>query len=525
MLKSIFYARFHPERGPDVLHQYPAGSISRSSASTSPLEASAASLTASATSASAAPAGATSSRAAAAPPLLSFPSISAYVIPPHEISNRELGICVQGCRVLGWPVSIEGEGYERNRFVANVCFVIGEEEDGDEDGVVAAWRLVVGKMARFMRGLEVEGAGGVLRREEREADGRVRRDGFELGDGCGYEQGKEQGGSGLVGWILKEVYEQLNAYAECCVRVSATQVLNLRLERGLSERSRPRPEKIRAWDVPLLIRELPDPERWTWDLVLEKVRPHIDGVNHVKRIARLADVDLKLVKKAVWELVLHERVMVLDIFHFQAVYALTKDFALFVKNVEVVEECRDYVAIDPKDGMFASVLSKEILEDASGEPPDKCTIVELYTILKPGLSVADFCLAHQDLLANIDVRRFITFGVIKGFLKRLHKYALALDTPDFQPVPAPPTGTDLDEAWRKAALSSGWATPPTDGAGVLQEKLDGEARARREEAKLVGYLDGKHCLDEVCVEMGMQERKLLEKTKSGRFGEVVVFCR
>ena len=436
------------------------------------------------------------------------------MIPPHEISNRDLSICVQGYRVLGWPVSIEGEGYERNRFVANVCFVIKEEEG---EAVVRCWRGVVGKMARFMRGLEVEGRGGVLRREEGEVDGRVLRDGS--GSGNGQEQG------GLVGWILREVYEQLNAYAECCVRVSETQVLNLRLERSSSERSRPRPKRIRAWDVPLLIRELPDPERWTWDLVLEKVRPHIDGVNHVKRIARLADVDLKLAKKAVWELVLHERVMVLDIFHFQAVYALTRDFALFVKNGEVVEECRDYVAIDPKDGMFASVLGKETLEEASGAPPDKSTIVELYTILKPGLSIADFCLAHQDLLANIDIRRFITFGVIKGFLKRLHKYALALDPPDFPPVPAPPTGTDLDEAWRKAALSSGWATPPTDGTGILQEKLDEEARARREEVKLVGYLDGKHCLDEVCVEMGMHERRLVEKIKSGRFGEVVVFCR
>jgi hypothetical protein len=337
---------------------------------------------------------------------------------------------------------------------------------------------------------------------------------------------QEQEHGGLVGWILREVYEQLNSYAECCVRVSKTQVLNLRLERSLSERSRQRRQKkIRAWDVPLLIRELPDPERWTWDLVLEKVRPHIDGVNHVKRIARLADVDIKLVKKAVWELVVHERVMVLDIFHFQAVYALTQDFALFVKNVEVVEECSQYVAIDPKDGMFASVLSKDILEEASASPPDKTTIVELYTILKPGLSIADFCLAHQDLLANIDIRRFITFGVIKGFLKRLHKYALALDPPDFPPVPAAPTGTDLDEPWRKAALSSGWATPPTDGAGILQEKLDEEARARREEVKLVGYLDGKHCLDEVCVEMGMQERRLLERIKTGRFGEVVVFGR
>lgn len=487
MLKSIFYARFHPERGPDVLHQYPAGSISRSSSAPGGLSSS------------------TSSSLALVP----FPSISAYVIPPHELSNRSLAICAQGFRVLGFPISIEGEGYERNRFVFNVCFVLGE---GEQDDSVRCWEVVVRKMARFMRGLEVEGAGGVLRQEERDVDERV-------------ERGEEETEEGLLGWILREVFEQFNAYAECCVRVSASQVLNMRLERNRGQLAL-RPRKIKAWDVPLLIRALPDPDGWTWDLVLEKVHPFIDGINHVKRIAQLADVELGLVRKAVRELVLHERVMILDVFHFQAVYALTADFALFVGNADVVDECKEYVAIDPKEGMFASVLDKEILEEAAGSPPERTTILDLYSILKPGLSTADFCLAHQDQLANIDIRRFITFGVIKGFLKRMHKYALALDPPNMQHQPSQTTAADIDKAWRTAALSSGWATPPADGLGALQDKLESEEeKVRQEGARLLRYLDGNHCLDQVCVEMGMPEAKLMENIRSGRFGEVVIFCR
>jgi hypothetical protein len=321
--------------------------------------------------------------------------------------------------------------------------------------------------------------------------------------------------------VLREVFEQVNRYAECCVRVSATQVLNIRLEK--SGRETLGTKRVSAWDVPLLIRKLPDQQGWTWDLVLEKVHPFVDGVNHVKRIARLADVDVKLVKRAIRELVLHERVMLLDIFHFQAVYALTGDFALFTGNSEVIDECREYVAIDPKDGMFAKVLDKHVIDESAGIP-DRAAILELYSILKPGLSVADFCLAHQNQLANIDVRRFITFGVIKGFLKRMHKYALALDPPDMQ-VAAQSTVTDLDKAWRKAALSSGWATPPMDAVS-LQEKLETEdQRARHEGAKLVKFLDGEHCLDQICVEMGMHEKEVLGKVKSGKFGEVIVFCR
>jgi hypothetical protein len=484
MLKAIFYARFHPERGPDILHQHPAGSISRSVTAAGGLSSSI-------------------SSAHGGLSLLPFSSISAYVIPPHELSNRSLAICAQGFRVLGFPSSIEGEGYERNRFVFNVCFVLEEREE------VGCWEGVVGKMAGFMKGLEIEGEGGVLRREEREVDERVARG----------EDEEEM--DGVVGRVLREVFEQVNRYAECCVWVSKTQVLNLRLEK--SGRGSLTSRKVRAWDVPLLIRELPDQQGWTWDLVLEKVHPFVDGVNHVKRIARLADVDMKLVKKAARELVLHERVMLLDIFHFQAVYTLTADIALFVKNVEVIDECREYVAIDPKEGMFASVLDKQVIDESSGTP-DRTTILELYSILKPGLSVADFCLAHQNQLANIDVRRFITFGIIKGFLKRMHKYALALDPPNMQ-VAAQSTVADIDKAWRKAALSSGWATPPVDAVS-LQEKLESEEeKARQEGAKLVKFLDGKHCLDQICVEMGMHEKEVLGKVKSGKFGEVTVFCR
>lgn len=510
MLKSIFYARFHPERGPDVLHQVPEGSVSRASSSSSE-SAAVAVNTSTISSATHIPSLTTTTT----PALVPFSSLSAYLIPPHELSNRPLAICAEGQRVLGFPISIEGEGYERNRFVCNVCFVVDEQEED-----VEGWQRIVRKTAAFMRALEAEGTGGVLRGEERVVDEAVERGEDPPQDG--------EGDFLVVRWILKEIFEQMNAYGECCVRVSSTQVLNLRLERRM-EREMARPTKVKAWDVPLIVRELPDPASWTWDLVLEQIHPYIDGINHVKRIARLADVDLRLVKKAIRELVAHQRAIVLDIFHFQAIYALTGDFTLFVNDLKSVDECRSYVAIDPKESIFASILAKDVL--SSTPPiPDRTTLIDLYSVLKPGLSVADFCLAHQDLLANIDIRRFITFGVIKGFLRRMHKFALALDPPELPSTPAvaqQQAGTDLDKAWRKAALSSGWATPPAaDGVGELQARLETEEGKEREERAILGRcLDGKTCLDNICLEMGMEENKVMEKIRSGVFGEVIVFCK
>jgi nitrogen permease regulator 2-like protein len=314
--------------------------------------------------------------------------------------------------------------------------------------------------------------------------------------------------------VLREVWEQVRQFGECCVRVSETQVLNLRLggpvlgDGGMVG-------KVRAWEVPLLVREMPSKERQTWDLVFERIVPFVDGIECVKRIAALADVDVRLAKKAVGQLVKSGRVVMLDLFHFHAVYMLTADFTWFVEDAEMTDECRNFVAIDPKDNIFAGAWTKAI-QHTDGTPalPERQTLINLYSSLKTGLSVADFCLAHESQIHNIDIRRLILFGVIKGFLRRVHKYALALDPP---PLPPPITSSapvisttattttpeDIDRAWRKAALSSGWATPPADlpveMLKAMEEGKSAEDRMREEDVKLGRFLDGKHCLDNVWV--------------------------
>lgn len=493
MLQAIFYARFHPERGPDVLHQWPPDSITNSTTSAYQNHLNASSKDPSNT------------NAQAPVPLISFSDISAYIIPPHDLCNRSLSICTNGYRILGWPLSLEDEVlYARNRFVCNVCFVLRQE---DQD--IAAWEPVVAKMARFVRSLELE-EGRMVSHEEKNLDLGIKR--------------REEGT--VVGRLLRETFEQLGAFGECCVRINEAQVLNLRVRIGMTGEKKP--PKVKAWDVPLLIRELPSPETWTRDLALEMILPHIDGINHVKRVALRADVDFKLVKLAIRELVRHERVMILDMFHFQAVYMLTPDFAWFVKDQDMLVECTQYVATDPKDSIFARVEGmQDRIKESEETKPAASTIVELYSGLKPGVSVADLCLANQDKILNIDIRRLITFGLIKGFLKRQHKHALALDplslpeTDAKAAVSKTPTPADVDKAWRKAALSSGWATPPAD---IPPEMLK-EEQPEPVEARLVRFLDGKHCLDQVCVELGLTEKIVLEKVRSGVFGEVVVFCR
>ncbi|KAK5121114.1 hypothetical protein LTR85_005598 [Meristemomyces frigidus] len=485
MLKAIFYARFHPGRGPSVIHQYPRGSIVRESSSNTV-------------------------------PLLSFSDISAYVIPPYELCNQALSICTGEYRVLGFPISLEDAKYERNRFTFNVCFVLDEGTDAQP------WEQVVKKAAAFFRAVEEED--GLLQAEER-------LEGLKWAGEDGYPT--EQ--VGVIHTLLEAIMEEVNAYGETCVRIDDIHVLNLRLTPR-----RPAPSNVRAWNVPLLIRALPSPEEWTWDLTLQRIHPHIDGVKHIQRIADLADVELKLVKRAIRELMYHERAILLDIFHFQAIYAPTADFAWFAKDGDMLEECCQYVTVDPAKSIIRR--GNQELSKGIDSNPTPTAIVGLYSSLGPGLLLHDFVLAHEAQLANIDIRRFITFGVLKGFLRRVHKYALAVDTTssrelgtsDSSPSKSKPKSSEdivkqFDRAWKKAALTSGWATPPTEppapivAAIISHSNGDADGVGDEEDEKLRGYLDGKHCMDEICVAVGMSEKRVVEEIKSGRLGEVVLF--
>lgn len=52
------------------------------------------------------------------------------------------------------------------------------------------------------------------------------------------------------------------------------------------------------------------------------------------------------------------------------------------------------------------------------------TLFELYCSLRQGKLLHEWISQNKGLLGGIDVRRFISFGVIKGFLYRVHRYPI-----------------------------------------------------------------------------------------------------
>ncbi|KAI1414119.1 nitrogen permease regulator 2 [Hypoxylon sp. FL1857] len=379
--------------------------------------------------------------------------------------------------ILGFPVSIPNERYHRNEFIFNFGLVV--ESDVDQ---IPYERLVRRLAVTFA---EMERQHGYLSSDGRSDDGRR-----------------------PIESLLEIIKEDLNNYGECMIPVDDANTLNMKLFPY-----HPPPPPVHGWHVPVPKMKLADIVDPTWDLTLQKIIPHIDGVNDVRRIAWLADVSLPLTQIALQHLLYYDTILLLDMFFFGSCYAPRPGVHDFIANHDgLVDECAGYVCINtpisvPSGSAAASTVgegSKDAVDasDVVGrQPPPQQQQVSNYQLIKlmttfcVGRSVMEWIKLHQDagfdVLRYIDVRRLVQFGVIKGLLYRVHKYVVS-----------------------KQVLES-LAT----GRRVIRGGDDGD------EDTLLRYADGCHSFDQIITEQNMTDGEIMKKLKSLEPGDRTVFYR
>ncbi|KIW08688.1 uncharacterized protein PV09_00637 [Verruconis gallopava] len=548
MIKAIFYARFHHERGNIIAHQVPPGSIAAPAAASWSEKL---------------PAHASSDEY----PLFDFSAVDKFLIPRQEFCDRLVTICTNHYRIIGHPVCIQSPKYYRNEFIFNLAIVL------DEDAEFSAYTSIVRKLARILRQLEEQSQ--FLSKEEEDAivdmGGSIGSLGKASAIGTMEESGEleklplldelsageqEMTGSGLSEAYEKEqekkvyalcemIMEDLNNYCECMIPIDSSNTINLKLFP-----TRPTPAPVYAWHVPLSTVELSTIAQSS-DLTLTRIIPYIDGVASVSQISQLADTDLGLTRKAIQHLLYYGCVLLLDIFQFGAVYAPTPEMSAFIEDDEAQEEAVRYVCM----GTYRKLKENEMTGSGGKEEwgwrsqeigVDKAKLVHLYTTLKQGQTLKHWCLENAVLISGIDVRRFITFGIIKGFLYRVHKYVIAPSVVGGSLTSlSQHTNKRVDFANHNGHLhdvenevvdrrySVGMHREPdvrhsVGGFYSRRPSIDGEmgdvSQQKEDRLPLARYLDGLHCLDEVCTELGMSEKRVLEKMKAA-FGEVYVVHR
>lgn len=287
-------------------------------------------------------------------------------------------------------------------------------------------------------------------------------------------------------------------------------------------------------------------------LLIVQIVPYINGVNSVRIISILADADFSLTCRAIRHLLYYGCLFLLDIFTFSAIYAPTAQFTSTIACDEAMQqECARYVntlfAPLPTDLSPATTPPRgdprEIWPPVGGDGPDEdhgvvdgVGIVELYASLKQGQSVKQWYIQHARELANIDIRRFITFGIIKGFLYRVHKYAYetGMPAPPIKSVTitapqgmlasgpssrGPGTGTNSPYATSAgddtAPIAQAASSAQSGGSrtGTLAEDSDEDDDDVVDDKTLSRYLDGMHCFDQICTELQISERELTARLK------------
>ena len=449
-------------------------------------------------------------------PLLSFSTISRFLIPRQSLCGNLISFTpppltpnTPPTLVLSYPICLTSPHYPRNEFIFNFALVLGEPSTID----VPSYKSVVKKLAHLMRSLEEQSR-------------------FLSDDNAPPNSGK-------VYSLCEMLMEDLNNYCECMIPIDELNTLNIKLFPTL-----PNPSSVKPWHVPLFTVRIETMVDENWDLTMLRIIPFINGVNSVKRIAILADADLKLTKKCVKHLLYYGCVLLLDIFSFNAIYAPTAEFTnMIAKDTEMQKECARYVNTAFTPGALEEAIidggverrtsgltnATNLQEDdiwpltGKGESIDGVAIVQLFANLRQGLTMREWYAQNANMLANVDLRRFVTFGVIKSLLYRIHRYAIRTQKQEVAYDQS--EGGDIQYLAR--SMSSEHRLTEEALSKNKKKHLGGKAAkgAQNLNAQILQYLDGTHCFDEICTELGIGEKDLMDRLKSREIGEVTIICR
>ncbi|CAG8982354.1 hypothetical protein HYALB_00005356 [Hymenoscyphus albidus] len=439
MIEGIFYARFLPQKGAKVLHQSPPGCI-------------------------------VAEPDIDKPRLFDFEIMAEYILPRQAFCNRYVTICDPDnkYRILGHPVCIYDEMYDRNEFMFNFGIVIGFDVDK------TPYEAVVRRLASTFTEMEIQN------------------------QFLSLEDTVSTKGRRSISALLEIIKEDVNNYNECMIPVDDANTINMKLFPLYTP-----PPPVKSWHVPISKTKFDSVTDATWDLTMIRILPHIDGIKDVRRIAHDADVSLPLTKLALQHLLYYDSILMVDLFLIGNIYAPTPDITEFMDDKEgIMDECANYVYIN-------------------GPRLPNFYLCRLYTTLCSSRTLKEWLKLHLDqnfpILNYIDVRRFIQFGLIKGLIYRVHKYAISSRT------------LHSISQENNLQLPSTPSPEPVHRSHSLtheKSKSSDTPRVRNlDEEDLKGYTNGMHCFDKIVVESNMGDVKIMDQLRRFPKGDVEIVYR
>jgi hypothetical protein len=300
-----------------------------------------------------------------------FDSISNYLIPKPELERRLQTVNALGLKVIGYPIGIDNARYPRNRLIFNVCFVCRPHMR------TFHYEPLVKKLNKYFEELELE---------------------------CQFLTSLTS--RPKIPSILEDIRVKLNEFKACILEMTSSTTINLKIVKV-----HPDPEEVLDEQVPVLLiaRNLLRPSRW--DLTTQQILPYIDGFKHILRIAIEADVEVSLVKACIQNLIYYGIVKLIPIFQYSNSYLPTQRLVELYENEELQQECIRYVS---RPG-------------SCDNSPSFRSIFKIFCNMNYGITIRDLCLQFNPSSLNIDEKRLIRFGLMKGLIRRIHRYPILME--------------------------------------------------------------------------------------------------
>jgi hypothetical protein len=215
-----------------------------------------------------------------------FDSTSEYIITGSELTGKVITLSTHDMHVMTRPTQISDERYERNALLFSVGFVLRRAADP------RPFRPLISKLAMALRSMEIES--GVLSAPSK--------------------QNKIQS-------LLEKILISMNSPKwECNLLLDKCTALNLKLFHS----PKPQTAPVHEYQVPVLLRRDPQLQLYEWDLAINWVVLHIDGITNARQISIKAEVDLEMVLACLRVLKHHGVIQVVDMFMYTNRYEFTE---------------------------------------------------------------------------------------------------------------------------------------------------------------------------------------------------------
>ena len=214
-----------------------------------------------------------------------FDSTCEYIITGNELTGRFISLSTHNVHIITRPTRIQDTRYERNSLLFSVGFVIRRLADP------SPYRPLLSRLASVLRSMEIES------RFLSSPSTKPRIQDF-----------------------LNTIVPSLNsAGAKCHLLLDEANALHLQYFPPPKVHAPPVPKFV----VPVLLRPEYMLQSLDWDLTINWIVPHINGIRHAKLIAESSKVDEAMVLSCLRVLRHHNVLACVDIFRYSNIYEST----------------------------------------------------------------------------------------------------------------------------------------------------------------------------------------------------------